>query len=185
MVDASVSGLVARMVDVMKLPNLREWGITLWVLLGYAAIALPIGFSQGFLQVKLWDASGWRYTRMSVQLLVMPSFVEELIFRVLLLPSPAPTVLKSGWIIWAIASLIVFVICHPLNAKTLYKAADPTFFNPIFLTLAALLGLACTVAYFLTGSLLAITLIHWVAVVIWLMALGGMEKLDPHPSESS
>lgn len=185
MVEALVAGLMTRLVEVMKLPNLGEWSITLWVLLGYAAIALPIGFAQGFLQIKPWEASGWRYARMSAQLLVMPSFVEELIFRVVLLPSPHTEMLKSEWIIWAIASLIVFIICHPLNAKTLYKAADPTFLNPTFLTLAGLLGAACTIAYVLTGSLLTITLIHWVAVVLWLMALGGMERLDPQTPKTS
>jgi predicted Abi (CAAX) family protease len=46
------------------------------------------------------------------------------------------------------------------------------------LTLAALLGVTCSVTYYLTSSLLLITLIHWVVVVIWLRQLGGLARLS-------
>ncbi len=180
-----VSILVARVLGALKLPNLWDWSVALGGLLAYAAIALPIGFSQGFLQVQVWKASKWQYLLLAVQLFLMPSLLEELIFRVVMLPYPGAGVTEQQWILWAIASLVIFVICHPLNAKTLYKNADPTFFNPIFLTLTLLLGIACIGVYYFTGSLLTITVIHWGVVVLWLMVLGGLERLHPEMTKPS
>jgi predicted Abi (CAAX) family protease len=103
--------------------------------------------------------------------------VEELAFRVLLLPAAQATT-GALWLCWAIGSLILFVLYHPLNALTLYKAGNPTFFDRRFLGLAALLGLTCTVTYAVTHSLLLITLIHWIVVVVWLLQFGGMARLE-------
>ncbi|HEY5141419.1 MAG TPA: CPBP family glutamic-type intramembrane protease, partial [Methylococcales bacterium] len=79
---------------------------------------------------------------------------------------------------WAMLSLTLFVLYHPINALTLYKAGNPTLFQPIFLGLTALLGLTCTIAYLVTGSLWTISFIHWVVVVIWLFCLSGWAKLN-------
>jgi predicted Abi (CAAX) family protease len=179
---AIVTILFTRILGAIKLPGLWEWMIGLSILLGYGLCALPIGFSQRFFQFKPWNASGWQVARQSLQLLWMPALVEEFVFRILLLPYPRAALTGQTWIFWAVFSLILFVLYHPLNAKTCFKHGNPTFFNPVFLGLAALLGLACTLAYWLTHSLLIITLIHWVAVTTWLMLLGGMEKLYPAKS---
>jgi predicted Abi (CAAX) family protease len=79
-------------------------------------------------------------------------------------------------------SLTLFILYHPLNALTLYKAGNPTFFQPVFLGLSALLGLTCTIAYWLTGSLWTISLIHWVVVVIWLLYLNGYDQVGIEPT---
>jgi predicted Abi (CAAX) family protease len=69
------------------------------------------------------------------------------------------------------------VLYHPLNALTFYKKGNPTFWQPVFLILSGLLGLICAIAYYFTGSLVIITLIHWLIVVLWLFVFGGEKKL--------
>jgi len=180
---AIVTILFTRILGAVNLPNLQEWGVAFWALLFYAAIALPIGYSQRFLQFKPWHVSGQQYLLLAIRLFFMPALIEEFIFRVLLLPYPSAGITGQMWIIWAVFSLILFIAYHPINAKTFYKPGNPTFFKPVFLTLTGLLGITCTVAYFLTGSLLIITLIHWVVTTAWLTLFGGMGKLHPQPSK--
>lgn len=168
-----------RLLGITTLPDLMGWAITLGLLVGYAAIALPLGFMTGFLKIQPWQPGGsHHYALLALRLFFFPSVVEELIFRVLPLPYPGGEAFDgTTWAIWAAISLVIFTACHPLNALTVYRAAYPTFLDPTFLTLAALLGLACTLLYWLTASLLAIVLLHWVIVLVWLIGCGGMERL--------
>ena len=174
---AIVNILFTRVLGALALPSGWDWGVACWTVLGYGAIALPIGFTSGFLHLKPWQAPWWRYILLFLRLLFVPALVEELAFRIVLLPAPRAAITDQAWLLWAMFSLILFIVYHPCNAKTLYKPGNPTFFQPVFLTLAGLLGLACTLAYWLTHSLIIITLIHWLVVVIWLILLGGLEKL--------
>ncbi len=170
--------LVTRLLGAINWPNLWGWGVGLLSLLSYGAIALPLGFSQGFLQFQPWPAPWWRYGLVSLRLLLMPALIEELVFRVMLLPDPRAAITGQMWVIWAMASLVLFVVYHPVNAKTFYPPGNPTFLRPIFLMLTGLLGIVCTVVYFFTQSLLLITLVHGVVVIFWLLLLGGMEHLQ-------
>lgn len=172
-----VTILFTRILGAVNLPNLWEWSVAGWILLGYGAIALPLGLAQGFLQFKPWKAAWWRYGLFIAWLFLMPALFEEWVFRVMLLPAPRAAITNQAWIAWAIAGLVLFIAYHPLNAKTFFKRGNPTFFQPTFLALTGLLGVACTLTYWLTHSLLLITLIHWVAVTVWLTLLGGMERL--------
>jgi predicted Abi (CAAX) family protease len=158
------------------LPEPRDWGTTFLSLLGYAAIAISIGLKWGFLQWRPIPQKPIRLVKTLVFLFLCPALLEELVFRVLLLPYPDE--LNSPWIIlgWSMLSLTLFILYHPFNALTFYKAGNPTFFQPVFLGLAALLGLTCTIVYLMTGSLWAIAFIHWVVVAIWLLCLNGLSK---------
>jgi len=172
-----LSILFTRILGAIQLPSSSDWWITVLALVGYGAIALPIGFLQNFLKVRPWKASKWQYALLALRLFFLPALVEEFVFRVLLLPYPRAGITVQQWLFWAIFSLILFILYHPLNAKTFYKAGGSTFLKPTFLLLTGLLGFVCTLVYFLTGSLLTITLIHWVVVLVWLVILGGMERL--------
>jgi len=156
----------------------RDWLVFVAIFGVYGAIALPIGFSSGLLRLAPMPTS-LRLVRGMVQLFFLPSLLEEIIFRVLLLPHPTEVLLPMTWLGWATLSLALFVLCHPLNALTLYPAGRPTFFQWPFLLLAGLLGVACTLAYGLTGSLWLVTLLHWLVVVLWLFYLGGQSLLYP------
>ncbi|AFY54505.1 putative protease of the Abi (CAAX) family [Rivularia sp. PCC 7116] len=173
-----LSILLNRILASAFIPTLHDWLIAALAIAIYTTIALPFGFSTGFLQFQIWAATPSDYLMFALRCLITPAITEELIFRVLFIPHPTEVINWQDWSLWAALSLFIFIIYHPLNAKTLYKNGYPTFFQPIFLTLAALLGITCTITYALTGSLWIIICIHWLVVVLWLTYFGGMEKLE-------
>ncbi|MGF1522246.1 MAG: type II CAAX prenyl endopeptidase Rce1 family protein [Leptolyngbyaceae cyanobacterium] len=155
----------------------RKWLITLGALLLYGAIALPYGFYTRFLQVSIAPMRSWLAPLRMIQLFIVPAMVEEGIFRVLLLPHPLEGIETNRWLLWALLSLTAFVLYHPLNARLFYPPGRGTFSDQRFLVLVVLLGVVCSGVYALTGSFWAIALIHWVVVVVWLLALGGDARL--------
>ncbi|MCJ8282823.1 MAG: CPBP family glutamic-type intramembrane protease, partial [Rivularia sp. ALOHA_DT_140] len=180
-----ISILLNRILASAFIPTLHHWLIAILAILTYTTIALPLGFSTGFLHLQIWSAKPIDYILFALRCLITPAIAEEFVFRVLFLPHPSQTVNLRTWIISAVLSLLIFVLYHPLNAKTLYKQGYPTFFQPIFLTLATILGITCTITYALTGSALIIIFIHWFVVVLWLLLFGGIEKLIEQSTASS
>lgn len=69
--------------------------------------------------------------------------------------------------------IALFIVWHPLNAMTINPNAYPMFTNPLFLCLAALMAIACTITYLKTGSLWVPIAIHWLTVVVWVFFLSG------------
>lgn len=103
--------------------------------------------------------------------------VAQALFRSLLLPHPA----VDGAVAWkpflakAVLPLTVFVAYHLVNPN---KRSREVFWDPRFLLMATVLGAACTVSYHITGgSLLAATVTHWIPVYVWLIFLGGYDKV--------
>lgn len=160
-----------------NLPGIHSGWIVLGTLLVYGAIALPLGFFTGFLQVSLSLNKLGNQLASIVMALFSPALTEELVFRVGLLPHPTERISLTVWCLWALASLLLFIVYHPLNAISCYRVGYPTFLQPVFLILTGLLGLGCTIAYALTGSLWVVVIIHWVVVIVWLFGLGGRQKL--------
>ncbi|MGV0107424.1 type II CAAX prenyl endopeptidase Rce1 family protein [Nostoc sp. DSM 114160] len=173
-----LSILLNRVLASLVVPRLKDWLVIVVLLVIYSIFALPYGWKFGFLQIELWSANWTNKCLLILRCLFLPAIVEELFFRVFLLPHPSEITSWFQWSLWVIVSLVLFILYHPLNAKTFFKAGITTFFNRVFLVLAAFLGIICTVAYTLTGSLFAIVLIHWVIVVVWLIVFGGIRKLD-------
>ena len=180
---APVAVVLNRVLAAIALPSWQDWLITLGATGLYGAIALWFGFRTGFLQLQIWSTNGWQWLFLALRIFFTPALLEEFIFRVLLLPHSFQVVRWWHWAIWALVSLLIFVAYHPFNAKTLYKAGDPTFFDRRFLILTTLLGLVCTVVYVLSGSLVTIVLIHWFVVLLWLGGLGGIQRLHPTKSD--
>lgn len=184
--DSWLSLLLRRsLIAGFTLPNLQGW---LWlsiILVVYGAIALPLGLKTGFLHWSLPHQPLPAPLKAIALLFLAPALLEEWLFRVLLLPAAVEGVTVSTWIGWATLSLLLFIVYHPLNALTFYPRGKPTFFHPVFLTLTGLLGIACTVAYGLTGSLWSITLMHGLVVIVWLFVLGGNQQLGQKPATPS
>ncbi len=160
-------------------PYASGWNFSLLVWLIYATLALLLGFKSGFLA---WHFPLSQMSFVSIATTIacsfwLPAFAEELVFRVVLLPHPTEGVPLLHWWFWGAVGLVLFVVYHPLNASTFYRQAHSTFYNPIFLLLAGLLGLACTLIYWRTGSILPGLLLHWLVVVVWRLCLGGEQKL--------
>lgn len=160
----------------LTIPTLQDWLIAVGLVGLYTLVALPLGFRSQFIQVSPPKSGRTIFTVCLVSFFT-PGLLEEVIFRVLLLPHPSENssaIALSGWIG---LSLLLFLISHPLNAYTLFKAARPIFVMPIFLTLAGLLGIVCTISYLQSGSLWPPMVMHWLIVVLWLLFFGGHGKL--------
>jgi predicted Abi (CAAX) family protease len=151
------------------------------VLLAYGVLALGLGVASGFLTLPWqWPPLAQALPRMA-GLLQMPALGEELLFRVLLIPTQGEGFPWSAQLAWTLLSLGLFVLYHPLAARLWYPQGRALFNDPRFLVQATLLGVACSLAYGLTGSLWTPLLIHWLAVVIWLEPFRGRERLGLAP----
>ncbi len=176
---------INRLASALTKLNPRDGLTILGTLAIYSAIAIPFAKSTGFITPSftgdhpLQQGLGW------LKVFFFPAFFEELIFRVLLLPHPTERVSALTWGFWAIASLVGYIIYHPLNAYSFYPAGSPTFFQPTFLILTGLLGIACTIAYSLSYSIWVVAIVHWVVVVVWLFGLGGNQKLNAKTTTNS
>ena len=154
-------------------PSKADIIFSVTVALIYAAIALPVGLLTGFLKIHVLQMSTLTMVTLPVSLLVMPSFLEELLFRALMLPHKTRKNTAKKQVFLSLFSIFAFIAWHPLNAMTINAAAYPIFTDPVFLLLAALMASACTITYLKSGSVWIPISIHWITVLIWVFFLGG------------
>jgi predicted Abi (CAAX) family protease len=132
-----VSMLFLRWMSVVRFPTLWEWVL----LAGIAAIVIR---PQAWLPRLRW--------------LFVPALLEELIFRVLLIPYPRPGITWQVTIAAVALSLGLFALYSGLKKPTrLWRSR---------LVFATGLGIVCTVAFFLTRSMITITILHWLALIV-------------------
>ncbi|HEY9735193.1 MAG TPA: CPBP family glutamic-type intramembrane protease [Trichocoleus sp.] len=167
-----------RLADATAWQPWKDAGVIAGALLLYGAIALPYGFKSNFLKPYAAVRNPLRLGVNLLLLMLVPALIEELLFRVLLLPHPLEALPIGRWLLWAALSLGLFVAYHFVSASTYYPAGKPTFFDRRFVLLAAWLGFVLTLAYRLSGSLWAVATIHWVVVALWLYAFGGLPRLQ-------
>ena len=177
--DVPVISMMGRKLlgSMVLLPTRQDWSL-FWGVLGlYGAIAIPVGFWKGLLRWQLWTGNPAAALRTLAFLFLMPALVEEIIFRVFLLPYPSilnsPTITVGAMLL----SLGLFVAYHTLNALFFYPPGRPLFFQPLFLSLAALLGIGAIIVYWFTGSLWLTAIFHWLIVAVWILCLGGEQKI--------
>lgn len=150
--------------------------ITLVTLAVYGLLALSFGRRSGFL------ARPWRWPPLrlllprAAWLLLTPALVEELLFRLCLIPAPNEGVSAEATAAWLALSVGLFVLYHPLAARLWYPQARQLFDRPVFLEQCSLLGLACGLVFASTGALWTAVLIHWLAVLSWLEPLQGRQR---------
>ena len=141
----------------------------------YLCASLAIGFHAGLFSVGVIDYP------MSVvlpfSLFIFPSLLEEAFFRGVLIPNAAASQSKSKILTYIAISTAAFVLWHPANALTINTTAATLFLNPAFLLIVTLLGITCSVSYVLSRSLWTPIIIHWLTVVVWVIFLGGRNKL--------
>ncbi|MBD2501586.1 CPBP family intramembrane metalloprotease [Anabaena azotica FACHB-119] len=161
------------------LPNIQAWLTTVVILLLFTAIALPLGFYTHFLKFEFLLTSPVKIILIIAGCLIIPAILEELVFRVLLLPHLTENTAIIQQLFWGFTSLISFIIYHPLEGLTVYPPGKETSLNPVFLLLVALLGIVCNFAYYQSGSIWTPVFIHWVIVVAWLLFFGGYAQITP------
>lgn len=152
-----------------------SWKNTMVAIGIYSCFSMALGWKTGFL---IWRPQpSLAIIRIMATSLIAPAIVEELFFRVVLLPIPTDNLSFQTYLVHSLFSLCLFIIYHPLNAITFFPQGRIAFFDPVFLTLATALGVICTWSYWQTGSLWLPVIIHWLSVVLWLSFFGGAEKL--------
>jgi len=166
-------------------PRGLDWTAFAIALAALAFTALPFGVLSGFLA---WPPrpprdNPWKTCLFAVlQIFVTPGVSEELIFRVLPLPGRDEIQFKADsfntyQIIRAIVVLIVFTV--PFHLDTLHHRGPIHVFRDWrFLSIALLLGIACTAVFYASGSLWLAAATHGVPVWCWLCLFGGLENLS-------
>jgi predicted Abi (CAAX) family protease len=179
-----LSTLLRRFSDALFTPLTPRSVVLSLALLGtYGALVLPAGFRSGFLQRRTHPSPPAALMGRAAGLLVLPALIEELVFRVGLLPHPLEGVGLASALAWGALSLGLFVAYHPLAARLWYPQGRHTFSDPRFLVPCALLGVICSIAYAATGSVWPPVLIHWLVVLVWVELLGGSHQLRARESQ--
>lgn len=173
-----VGRAVQRLIDAVVMPiSWRSVAISLGALVLYGAIALPYGFRSGFLERRRLPFRPVAAIATAAKLLFLPALLEELIFRVFLLPHPIEGVRVGTWLLWGAIACVAFTLYHLLTAYTVYPQAKPVLTDARVLGLASGLGIVLTGLYGLTGSLWLIVGLHWVVVTVWILGFGGEARL--------
>ena len=165
---------------IVTIPTRTEWRTCALVYVLFLACALPIGLLSGLLHPSVAPLPPAAAIVTALTLLAHPACTEELIFRVLMLPRRVDAVPRRSLYARVAIALAVFVAAHPLNARFVWPASLALFANAYYLALAALLGLACSAAYLVSGSIWPPILIHWTTVAMWIFLLGGQSLLDSY-----
>lgn len=158
-------------------PTLGAWVGCVGLYVGFLITVFLLRTRTGFPQFSFPPATSARPLPLALGLLLHPSLTEEALFRVLLLPRPGTGVLRGTDLVLAAVSLSAFVLWHPLNGVFFRKSARRLFTRVDFLLAAASLGLVCTLAYWISGSLWPPVLMHWLTVSGWFMFFGGQRDL--------
>src|SRR5215470_7163737 len=159
------------------LPDARTWLTCALVCAAFLLCAVPIGLASGLLRVDVAGAGATDAIRIAALLFIQPALFEEIVFRGLLLPRDVRSMPRSRVILIAGVALAVYVASHPVNAWFFRPQVLGVFSSVAYLSLATLLGLACTIAYFISRSIWPPVIIHWLTVVAWIDLLGGRALL--------
>ncbi|WP_165190106.1 CPBP family glutamic-type intramembrane protease [Caulobacter soli] len=149
------------------LPDARGWALCGLVAAITGGLMAAIGFSTGL--YALTPAVPGLPLRL-LTVLFVPALGEEIPFRGLLVPGRDET--SNPWPAIALSTAL-YVAWHPLEALTFLPQAA-MFLHPDFLACTAILGLACALMRWRTGSLWPAVILHGGFVAVWQTWLGGV-----------
>jgi len=159
------------------IPDGRTWGACVLVYCLFLACALPIGVLSELLRPSLAHLRVAELAGTAVLVFFQPALVEEIIFRGMLLPREARAISRGRLGLIAGGALALYIASHPLNALLFKPSLLHVLASPAYLAIVALLGLACTAAYWISRSLWPAVVMHWLTVLAWLWLLGGQALL--------
>lgn len=149
-----------RLRALFAVPARRDWLMLAWVAPVYALPALWIGLGAGLVR---WDPMAPGAALMfALVALIIPALGEELCFRGVLMRGQE----RGARLLWAGVSLVAYVLWHPFQTLT-FAPERTLFFDPAFLAMTTLLGIACTVLRWQSGTVWTAMALHWGAVVLW------------------
>ena len=148
----------------------RDWAEAATMLAAVVAVAWICGRASGLLPPVEPNSDAATLGRAAVAF-VAPAALEEAVFRApLLWPGlHRPTV--------AAALLAAYVTYH-LAGALLRPELAWVLADPLFLTLATCLGLACTVSAWRSQSLCPPIMLHWAVVAGWIVLFGGLHPVQ-------
>ena len=141
----------------------------------FVCVSLAIGLYAGLFSICIIDSP--MLAVLPFTLFIFPSLLEEAFFRGILIPNDATSQSKRRIITYIVISTAAFVLWHPANALTINRTAAGIFLDPAFLLIVTLLGITCSISYVFSRSLWTPIIIHWLTVVVWVIFLGGRNKL--------
>jgi uncharacterized protein len=157
--------------SVSRVPSRSAWQFAIVTLMLYGVLCIPFGVAIGFLKFQP-EPNPWQWLNVPLSALVMPGILEELVFRVFLLPHPTeplPPITRKRWIC---VSWVLFMLYH-------LPPWTPKFFHELpFLIGAGLLGVICTLCALQSRSMWTAVWVHWAIVVQWLLIWGGLERFQ-------
>jgi len=169
--NGPVSRLISRLTSALTTwPSVGGWGFSFAIFGGATAAIAAVAFGFGLIrwQPRLdnWPAH--------LSVFIVPAFTEELVFRGLIIPGRDEGQAAHRAIAFG---TLAFVLWHVVEA-TLVLPNAALFLHPAFLFCAGLLGLACAVTRYRSGSLWPAVLFHGVIVLAWQVLLGGPAIAD-------
>ncbi len=148
-------------------PDAAGWRFCVIVsLLALAAIGALAGVSG----LVHWQPNFANWPRRLGMILIVPAFTEEVIFRGFLTPTRGEGGHERRWLV---GGILAFVVWHAVEALTFLPGAAYLFLRWDFLMCAGMLGVACAIMRYRTGSLWPAVLLHAATVFVWQMLLGG------------
>ncbi|MCM1984968.1 CPBP family glutamic-type intramembrane protease [Lyngbya confervoides] len=173
-----VSRVALRLARSFAVPLSGPWVGAVLLSLGMIAIGLlPFGLKSGYLQGQIARTPPLRGLINGVKLFLFPALAEEIVFRVMLLPHPTEGISPASWLAWAALSIGLFVIYH-WGLSQVRPEAGEALRDRRFLLMVVWFGLILTLLYGFTGSLWAVTVVHWVVVLGWIYGFGGYQRLQ-------
>jgi predicted Abi (CAAX) family protease len=162
----------------LTFPSTSTWLKCAGVFAVFIVVTAWIGLASGFVYYEPAITNWQSAIALSLILFIAPSLLEEIFFRGLLVPHSREGASHLQAVSQIIVSVAIFVLWHPLNGWLFSPAVWPIFSNPIFLVLAALFGLAATIAYRISGSIWPSVMMHWLTVVSWVLLFGGLKVVQ-------
>lgn len=160
---------------VLTWPRAGEWAVSMAIYCGTTVAIAVVAFAFGLIhwqpRVDSWPSH--------LSVFVVPAFVEELVFRGLLVPGRNEGMQDKGGgaVRWIAFGTLAFVLWHVVEATLILPGAR-MFLHPAFLFCAGLLGLACAVTRYRTNSLWPAVLFHGLVVLAWQLLFGGPTVAD-------
>jgi uncharacterized protein len=160
------------------IPSMTTWFKCAGVFAGFIALTAYLGLASGLVYYEPAIGDWQRAVVLSLILFIAPSLLEEVFFRGLLVPHSREGMSQIQVISQIILSVSVFVLWHPFNGWLFSPAVWPIFSSLMFLVLAALFGLAASIAYRISGSIWPSVVMHWLTVVSWVLFFGGLRVVQ-------
>lgn len=162
------------------------YGLVALIVLVYFVLVVVWVFGTGFLRSRFALPRTSKDWGNVICMLLAPALLQEVLWRVILLPSPdqldANSIPQVLFVSLAFAGSYVFPtpsILNVLPGISRRPGAFVVFRDPRFLVAAALLGSAAASSYYASGgSIWPSVVMHWLTAAIWLVGFNGSHDLD-------